>query len=211
MTEIEQSKPFPLGRNSGPLRVLVQSVQRGFGALAKEIQPAAGHPRVARARRPRTTGHWSCAFRDRSGGLRLYDRSQAGEDMMMASPVVPELTAATILVAFAGVFLICFMKGAFGGGFCHCWHSAVVDRDGPSDRRRPARAVVCRDGPFRTALLEAFNLVETGPCAAVAGARDRYRARLSAVPLSGPPRHSDRDGGDHPDLCQPMVFWRRGR
>jgi len=27
-----------------------------------------------------------------------------------------ELTAATILVAFAGVFLICFMKGAFGGG-----------------------------------------------------------------------------------------------
>ncbi|WP_336487425.1 sulfite exporter TauE/SafE family protein [Methylobacterium nigriterrae] len=28
-----------------------------------------------------------------------------------------ELTAATIVVAFAGVFLICFMKGAFGGGF----------------------------------------------------------------------------------------------
>jgi len=28
-----------------------------------------------------------------------------------------ELTAATILVAFSGVFLICFMKGAFGGGF----------------------------------------------------------------------------------------------
>jgi len=28
-----------------------------------------------------------------------------------------ELTAATILVAFAGVFMICFMKGAFGGGF----------------------------------------------------------------------------------------------
>jgi len=28
-----------------------------------------------------------------------------------------ELTAATILVSFAGVFLICFMKGAFGGGF----------------------------------------------------------------------------------------------
>ncbi|HTS93814.1 MAG TPA: sulfite exporter TauE/SafE family protein [Stellaceae bacterium] len=28
-----------------------------------------------------------------------------------------ELTAATISVAFAGVFLICFMKGAFGGGF----------------------------------------------------------------------------------------------
>ena len=28
-----------------------------------------------------------------------------------------ELTATTILVAFAGVFLICFLKGAFGGGF----------------------------------------------------------------------------------------------
>jgi hypothetical protein len=37
--------------------------------------------------------------------------------MMMASAAAPELTAATILVAFAGVFLICFMKGAFGGGF----------------------------------------------------------------------------------------------
>jgi uncharacterized membrane protein YfcA len=29
----------------------------------------------------------------------------------------PELTFATVLVAFAGVFLISFMKGAFGGGF----------------------------------------------------------------------------------------------
>jgi len=28
-----------------------------------------------------------------------------------------ELTAPTILVAFTGVFLICFMKGSFGGGF----------------------------------------------------------------------------------------------
>lgn len=28
-----------------------------------------------------------------------------------------DLTLATILIAFAGVFLICFMKGAFGGGF----------------------------------------------------------------------------------------------
>jgi uncharacterized membrane protein YfcA len=34
---------------------------------------------------------------------------------MAAAPT--ELTLATILVAFAGVFLICFMKGAFGGGF----------------------------------------------------------------------------------------------
>jgi uncharacterized membrane protein YfcA len=37
----------------------------------------------------------------------------------MDSPATmgPELALATILVAFAGVFLICFMKGAFGGGF----------------------------------------------------------------------------------------------
>src|SRR5258708_3210661 len=28
-----------------------------------------------------------------------------------------ELTLTTVLIAFAGVFLICFMKGAFGGGF----------------------------------------------------------------------------------------------
>jgi uncharacterized protein len=28
-----------------------------------------------------------------------------------------ELTVTTILIAFSGVFLICFMKGAFGGGF----------------------------------------------------------------------------------------------
>ena len=28
-----------------------------------------------------------------------------------------DLTVTTILIAFAGVFLICFMKGAFGGGF----------------------------------------------------------------------------------------------
>ncbi|WP_143198397.1 sulfite exporter TauE/SafE family protein [Bradyrhizobium sp. AS23.2] len=28
-----------------------------------------------------------------------------------------DLTVTTIIVAFAGVFLICFMKGAFGGGF----------------------------------------------------------------------------------------------
>ena len=27
-----------------------------------------------------------------------------------------ELTVTTILIAFSGVFLICFMKGAFGGG-----------------------------------------------------------------------------------------------
>jgi uncharacterized membrane protein YfcA len=35
--------------------------------------------------------------------------------MTISSPA--DLTLATIMVAFTGVFLICFMKGAFGGGF----------------------------------------------------------------------------------------------
>src|SRR5262244_1010035 len=35
--------------------------------------------------------------------------------MIISSAV--DLTVTTIAVAFAGVFLICFMKGAFGGGF----------------------------------------------------------------------------------------------
>ena len=35
--------------------------------------------------------------------------------MMISSSA--DLTATTIVVVFAGVFLICFMKGAFGGGF----------------------------------------------------------------------------------------------
>ena len=37
MTEIVQSKPIPLSRNSSPLHVLVESAFQGFGALAKEI------------------------------------------------------------------------------------------------------------------------------------------------------------------------------
>ena len=41
-----------------------------------------------------------------------------------------ELTVATVLVAFAGVFLIRFSKGAFGGGF-----AIFVDIDGHLPRR----------------------------------------------------------------------------
>lgn len=36
---------------------------------------------------------------------------------MVTAAAAPELTVVTILVAFAGVFLIGFMRGAFGGGF----------------------------------------------------------------------------------------------
>ncbi|GLS30917.1 Uncharacterized conserved protein YjiS, DUF1127 family [Mesorhizobium albiziae] len=37
MTNIEQSKPFPLGRHGGPLPVPVRSVFQRFRVLAKEI------------------------------------------------------------------------------------------------------------------------------------------------------------------------------
>src|SRR5215470_7908073 len=37
--------------------------------------------------------------------------------MASARGAAMELTAVTILVAFAGVFLISFLRGAFGGGF----------------------------------------------------------------------------------------------
>src|SRR4030095_6126480 len=45
-------------------------------------------------------------------GRDRHTRAPAGAD---CGDGAMELTAATILVAFAGVFLICFMKGAFGG------------------------------------------------------------------------------------------------
>src|SRR4030095_15911094 len=47
-------------------------------------------------------------------GRDRHTRAPAGAD---CGDGAMELTVATILVAFAGVFLICFMKGAFGGGF----------------------------------------------------------------------------------------------
>jgi uncharacterized membrane protein YfcA len=44
---------------------------------------------------------------------------RTGENVMMAAPAAMglELTLTTILIAFAGVFVIAFMRGAFGGGF----------------------------------------------------------------------------------------------
>src|ERR1700741_1626310 len=61
------------------------------------------------------------------------------------------------------------------------------------------------DGSVRAALLEAVDMVEAGPCAAVARARGRYRSWLSHVPLPRPSRHRDRDGGKHPALCWPLA------
>ena len=120
-----------------------------------------------------------------------------------------ELTVPTVLIAFAGVFLICFMKGAFGGGFSIVGIpllSFVMDpvTAGGFSRHCSSRwtCLPC--------VLEALDLVETGPCVAVARAPGRYRARLSAVSRHGPSCGSDRDGDGHPGLCRPVACRRLG-
>src|SRR5205823_845235 len=87
--------------------------QRLLGWNRASFRPSHRHRNPSRTRRPRTAGHWHRAFSDRSGGPRFHHHSRPREDVM--APM--DLTVSTILVAFAGVFLICFMKGAFGGGF----------------------------------------------------------------------------------------------
>src|SRR5262245_24821688 len=64
---------------------------------------------AVRRRNERECGDPGCARRHDSACKRTRAQNRGGGAM--------ELTVATILVAFAGVFLICFMKGAFGGGF----------------------------------------------------------------------------------------------
>src|SRR5262249_11638636 len=77
------------------------------------FRPSRRHCKPPRTRRPPPAGHRHRAFPDQCGGPRFHPSFRPGEEAMMSM----ELTVATILVAFAGVFLICFMKGAFGGGF----------------------------------------------------------------------------------------------
>ena len=93
------------------------------------------------------------------------------------------------------------MKGAFGGGFSIVGIpllSIVMDPVTAGGLLAPLFiAMICS-----ATLLEALDVVEAGPSAPVAGARDRHRIRLSAVPLPRPPRHRDRDGRDHPGLCR---------
>ena len=73
-----------------------------------------------------------------------------------------ELTASTILVAFAGVFLICFMKGAFGGGLSIVGIpllSIVMDPVTAGGLLAPCSSRwICSP-----ALLEALDVVEAGP------------------------------------------------
>src|SRR3974390_1195022 len=89
-------------------------------------------------------------------------------------------------------------EGSVRWRILHRRHSAVVDCDGPRHRWRPACALVHRDGSVRAALLEARDVVEAGPCAAITRSRDRHLRRLSLVPLPRPPRHRDHDGAITP-------------
>src|SRR5581483_8661816 len=89
------------------------AVQRLHGWHRAPFRPPRRHQNPSRARRPRLVGHRPPALPDRNGGPWFHERPRPGEDVMAASATMgPELTLATVLVAFAGVFLICFMKGA---------------------------------------------------------------------------------------------------
>jgi hypothetical protein len=121
-----------------------------------------------------------------------------------------ELTVSTMLVAFAGVFLICFMKGAFGGGF------SIVGIPLLSIVMDPVTA-----GGLLAPLFIAMDLFalrywkpstwsKPDLVLLLPGLVIWHRVRLSPVPLPRSPRHRDRDGGDHPDLCRPMACCGRG-
>ena len=116
-----------------------------------------------------------------------------------------ELTVTTILIAFAGVFLICFMKGAFGGGF------SIVGIPLLSFVMDPVTA-----GGLLAPLFIAMDLYAlrywkpstwSKPDLALLlpGLVIGIGLRLSAVPRDGPPCRRDRDGDDHLDLCRPMA------
>ncbi len=181
----------------------LSAFQRRLGWDRALFRLSRRHCKASRARRSRIARHRPRTEPDRSGGPRMQARINRGGRRM-------ELTIATILVAFAGVFLICFMKGAFGGGFAIVGIpllSIVMDPVTAGGLLAPLFVAM---GSVCTALLETLDLVEAGPCAVATGARDRHRVRLSAVPVPRPPRHRDHDGVDHPDLCRPMACCRRG-
>ena len=165
-TEIEQSSPSRSVEAVARCAVRARSVQRGYGASAKEIDRRQATCRVARLERARTAAHWSAASRDRRGRsmalFNLTHRRQAGDHMMTAASVTKWSTANMRLLAFAAACRICLMKAAISPRRRHRWHPAVVDRDGPSDRRRPRAPLFVAMDLFACAT-GAFNLVETGP------------------------------------------------
>src|SRR5882757_251591 len=95
------------------------------------------------------------------------------------------------------------MKGAFGGGFSIIGIpllSIVMDPVTAGGRLAPL--FVAMD---LFALRYRKPSTWSKPDLMLLLARDRYRVRLSAVPVPRPPRYRDRDGGDHPDLCRPTA------
>jgi uncharacterized protein len=83
-----------------------------------------GIPRIILSPIPDCTGNLRKVLR--SDGFTARSMSEGADgvtlpaaplEMNMSASLGAHLTVATVLVAFAGVFLICFMKGAFGGGF----------------------------------------------------------------------------------------------
>src|SRR5262249_55472697 len=100
-------------RRRAKLRRALSAFQRRVECNRALFRPPRRHCVPSRARRPRPARHRSRAFADQGGGARFHPAFPPGEHAMIAM----DFTVATILVAFAGVFLICFMKGAFGGGF----------------------------------------------------------------------------------------------
>ena len=67
----------------------------------------------------------------------------------------------TLLVAATGIFVIGFMKGAFGGGFAIIGIPLLALVMDPIAAGSLAGAAVHCDGSLRAALLEACHLVET--------------------------------------------------
>jgi hypothetical protein len=120
-----------------------------------------------------------------------------------------ELTVTTVLIAFAGVFLICFMKGAFGGGF------SIVGIPLLSFVMDPVTA-----GGLLAPLFIAMDLFALRYWKPSTWSKPDLALLLpglvigiglgSAVPRAGPSCRSDRDGDDHSDLCWPMACRRLG-
>ena len=121
-----------------------------------------------------------------------------------------ELTVTTVLIAFAGVFLICFMKGAFGGGF------SIVGIPLLSLVMDPVTA-----GGLLAPLFIAMDLFalrywkpstwsKPDLVRLVPGLVIGIALRLSAVPRARPSCRSDRDSDDHPDIRRPIACGRRG-
>ena len=119
-----------------------------------------------------------------------------------------ELTAATILVAFAGVFLICFMKGAFGGGF------AIVGIPLLSLVMDPVTA-----GGLLAPLFIATDLYALRYWKPSTWSKPDLLLLLPGL-VTGigfgyllfrflDHRHRHRDGGDHLDLCRLVAGCRR--